>query len=60
MSSNTLLPTIFDETQATTVSMDAPTTTMSSQGESNKNPEDELDMLIRKSKRDNLFGKIFI
>ena len=54
MSTNTLLPTILDETQATTVSMDVGTT--SSQAE--KNAEDEMDMLIRKSKRDNLFGTI--
>lgn len=53
MSSNTLLPTIFDETQATTVSMEV--ATISSHVE--KSAEDELDMLIRKSKRDNLFGE---
>lgn len=52
-SSNALLPTIMDETQATTVSLEV--ATMSSQAE--KNAEDEIDMLIRKSKRDNLFGK---
>ena len=52
------MPTILDESQHSITSIGdmATTTISSSQAAAERNAEEEIEILMRKSKRDNLFG----